>query len=712
MKLLHIDGETYSAVELTEVGLHNYMLHPSTILLMLAWAFGDEEVQIWFPHEGPMPQRLKSGLGNPDQKITSFNSAFERYFLNHLLGYVIPASRFQDPQASARYLSLPASLEAVGEVLKLPREMTKDKAGETLMNIFSFPTVIKKTKKVEGRVYRRDHLSDPDDWARYALYCKQDVIAEREIANRLSVLKVFPLPDSERRIWIFDQAVNDRGLPVNLRLVEKAYQLANREKQESLEEMNRLTGLENANSRDQILAWVRDRGYQANSMKKETVEAALKYDPLTELAKQVLLLRKSASSTTYKKLSTITKIISPDHRLRNQFIYMGSSRCGRWSGNGFQFHNMARPSQAFEDLDTVDKARAMILAEDYDGIKREFKSVLLTVKNCIRTIFQADETNRLNVCDLNAIETRVAAWVSGCESLLDVFRKGRDPYLDFAVKMTGISYEQLWEDLHSKNPTVKAAAKKHRQDAKPAVLGCIYRLGGGQMGVKKGDPVKQGYWGYAENMGVEITQEKAHETVRIVRESYPEIVQMWYDLEEAVKDVLAGSRTKRELGPNGCIKIDKLNRKDSHPILRIQLPSGRYLHYIDARIEPSLMPWKKVNEDTGDYDIPVFKEGLVYSGINQITKQWASVTSNGGKLLENIVQGIARDILAASLVRFEFEYCLPVCGHVHDEALTETDNSPMSPGLLEMEYVMGQSIDWAPGLPLKADGFESNYYHK
>jgi len=362
------------------------------------------------------------------------------------------------------------------------------------------------------------------------------------------------------------------------------------------------------------------------------------------------------------------------------------------------------------------------------------------------------------IADLNAIETRVGAWVAQCDSLMDVFRKGRDPYLDFAVKMSGIPYEKLYADYKSKNDAVKAAAKAWRQLAKPGVLGAIYRLSGGGWGWSKKaykdhaldcdanevnengkkvgkkfckcpevrDRIKVGLWGYAENMGVSMTQEEANMVVRVFREAYQEICGIpnrstgfaggiWYILEDAVKDVLAEDAVNvvRTVGPNGCIRIDKLNiiervdgEENKRNILRIQLPSGRYLHYIDARIENTLMPWK---DGEGN---DVYRPALVYAGINQDTKQWENyVTSHGGKIFENIVQGIARDFLAEKLLRID-ALGIQIVAHVHDEGVGLTANSPLAPGYHEMEQIMGQPVLWAPGLPLSAEGFESAYYHK
>lgn len=747
----HIDFETRSYLDISEHGLDNYATHVSTEPLMLGYKYGRESVASL--HEfrnGSLPNNVFKALGDPNQTLVAFNSAFERYILSYCFGIVLPASRFQDPQASARYLSLPADLETVGEVLHLGKEFQKDKRGKDLIHLFCEPKVTKKKKGEVQKAFFNDWDSHLEEWKLFCEYCRQDVIAEEEVGRRLNLLDVFPLPEFERRVWIFDQKVNDRGFPISRVFITNALEGAEAAKKDALDAQNKLTGLKNSNSPSQLLPWVKQRGYPRGTLRKETVELMLK-DPdvkLTETCREVLTKRKEAASTTYKKLTTMLRHVSSDDRLRDQFIYMGSARCGRWSSGASQLHNMARPTSEFESVETLDIARALIYEKDFTGVKTRYKSILLTVKSLIRTAFEAPSEQRFNVCDLNAIETRVGAWVAECKPLSDAFiprpgfPKGRDPYLDFAAKMTGIPFEKLWADYNSKDPVIKAVAKQFRQVAKSAVLGAIYRLSGGGWGWGKKsykdhqldcdaeefgkklckcpevrDRIKTGLWGYAENMNVNMTEKEANDAVRIFRNVYLEIGGVpnysegfpggiWYRLEDAVKEVLNGKNTVRKIGPNGCIQIDKIHIVDRGDILRIMLPSGRYLHYIDARIENTLMPWK--DHDGKD----VYKPALVYAGTNQDTRQWESwIQSHGGKIFENIVQGIARDILAVKLLLIEALGIL-IAAHVHDEGVGLTDDSPLAPGSKEMEAIMGQSVSWVPGLLLAADGFESKYYRK
>ena len=315
----------------------------------------------------------------------------------------------------------------------------------------------------------------------------------------------------------------------------------------------------------------------------------------------------------------------------------------------------------------------------------------------------------LQISDLSSIETVVGAWLAQCPALMEVFRLKRDAYVDFACKMSGFSYDQLWYDLKiGKDKERKIAAKRHRQIAKPGVLGAIYRLGGGDWGINKdGDRIKTGLWGYAENMGIEMTREISHEVVKMFRQAYPEIPQMWYHLEKMVAEVLDPEVTNviRKIGPDGAVEMNRLNIEGRNPLFRMRLPSGRYLHYLDARLEDTQMPWKDSEGNA------VFREALWYAGQDQVTHQWGVVTSHGGKLFENLVQGIARDVLATKLDLLE-ENDLPVVGHVHDEALCIVPDDPFSPTIEKMVEIMSSPIDWAPGLILGADGFSETFYHK
>ena len=711
MKLLEADFETFGTVELrgTEsVGIYNYCSHKDTRVLMLGYKLPNANRELWQPHLGPMPTELRAALLDPTVSILAYNSAFERLIFQYKCGITIPASRFVDPQVSSRYLSMPGKLEDDCNILDMPLELTKDKRGEELIDLFCQPHTIKKKKDVPEHTVVYDHTTHPKEWEEFGRYCLQDLVAEAELLRRQEILGAYPLPPFERKLWEFDQKVNDRGILVDVDFVTKAYKLAKRSKRESQESQNQITGLENANSTTQLLPWAQEQGYPFGTIRKDTVASVLN-DPEIELSEKcrlVLTKRLEAGSTSYTKLGAILRSVSPDGRLRGQFIFMGASRTGRFSGTRVQLQNFARPTAEFENIDTLTEARELIRLEKYDEIKTRFGSVLTTVKNCLRTSFVAPNGCRLNIADLASIETRVIAWLAQSTGLMKVFELGRDAYLDMAVKMTGLPYERLDSDIHSSDPMVKATAKRHRQVAKPAILGCGYQLGGGDWGVNKyGDKIKTGLWGYSEAMNVQMEREQAHVLVRVFRDSYPEIPKMWYDIEAAIADVLRGTTTVRKIGPNGCVVIDKINIDGRDPLLRLRLPSGRYLHYLDAALEKTKMPWEDGEGNA------VWREALVYGGQNQTTKQWTRIPSRGGKIFENLVQAIARDILGLQMLEME-EKDLFVVLHAHDEAACETLDDPFSLGHEDMVEMMSRKISWAPGLLLGADGFSSSFYHK
>jgi len=345
-------------------------------------------------------------------------------------------------------------------------------------------------------------------------------------------------------------------------------------------------------------------------------------------------------------------------------------------------------------------------------------------------------STRFNVADLNAIETRVGAWFAQCPDLMQVFepwtdprgnfkKNGKCPYLSFGGKMYATPFESLYADYEGWNGKErKLAAKRMRQIAKPGVLGAIYRLSGGVLIDVKDEfgivqyTKKTGMWDYSDKMGVEMSQEQSGEVVRIFRDSYPEICHpktgIWKRLEDAVADVMHKDhpQTVRTIGPPGAeVIIDRMNFDSGrNSMMRMRLPSGRYLHYLDARLEETLMPWKGVDEDGEECD--VYRDSLIYAGTNQKTKQWdVYVSTHGGKLFENIVQGISRDILGSKLLDFEAAD-FNIVGHVHDEGISLVENDLLSPNVKEMVEIMSRPISWAKGLLLGADGFEGAYYHK
>jgi DNA polymerase bacteriophage-type len=716
--ILHFDYESRGVPELEDVGVDKYFSDPRTEILMCAYAFDDGPVKVWEVHKSEMPQELKEALISPDVIKGSWNSAFERTGTEKKLGIFVPFEQWYDPSVGARYMSMPGGLDRVGEILDLPVNLRKNtKRGEALVNMFCKPIPTKKRKAATDentlfpvsptetteveRVYTfRDHISHPSEWAEFVEYCRQDVVAERAIGKRVDV---FPLEPQEQKMWFLDQKINHRGMAANKDFATKCFTLAKRNRDEYTNKLRSMTGLDNPNSNDQMLSWVTPRGYPFTSLRKEPVRAALTDDAvkMTDECRAALDILKYSKKTSYTKLEAITTALSEDGRLRDQFLFYGSARAGRWTGRNVQFQNMARPIKNIERKGGLEKAVDLIFKEDYDGLKAAFPNdpIIEVMTSCIRSSFVATPGNRLDVCDLNAIENRVLGWVADEQAILDVFRKGRCPYLDFASFWFNIPYATIEAAYESKDPD----AVFNRQISKPAVLGCGYRQAGGGWGTnKKGDRVKTGLWKYAEDMFCPMTQDQAHEAVHIFRTRYKKVVNLWYDVERAIARCIKTGTTEW-LGPTKLVWCDRRKRKNGEYVLRIHLPSGRCLHYLNAHMEQ--------REQKGKDGSTYVKDTIIYEGIDQVLKIWTEITTHGGKLVENIVQAIARDILVHGMLLAD-EIGLCIVAHVHDEIVTENPDTTDGLGLDDLVWCMSQVPSWAPGLPLEAKGWSGYYYKK
>lgn len=721
MTLLHADFESKSILSLKKCGLDRYM-HNSRPL-MLAWAFDGDEPEIWEPKFGPLPKEVVRAAKS-DVKFVAWNSGFERTGFRTWLSLEIPYDRWIDPSTQARTLSLPGSLKDVSIILGLGDD-GKDKEGKRLIKKFCEPADMGGEVTLFGvtEPYFREPEKHTEDWEKFREYCKQDVRAERTILHKL---EPFQLTETERKIWYLDQKINDRGLPVNRALSQKERSLAERSKKELQDILKEKTGVVNPNSGDQMLAWLAAQGYTYGSIEKSTVALALADTRVSKLAKEVLILRKEASKSSHTKLETLVESLSEDDCLRHQFVYLGAARTGRWSGYGVQFQNLPRPIKEVED--GLDRALDLIDAQDYDTIKKEYPSVIGMAVSCIRSVFQSPAGKKFVVGDLSAIENRVIGWLSGCYSILQVFHNGLDPYVSFAVKMYNQPYEILLKD------------KPKRQIAKPAVLGAGFGLGPGARKIckhcrkpfgykqyckkcrtdecdyevilkknKHGDLKKTGLLGYADNMGVVMTPKQAFSAQRTFRQSYPEVVAYWKVLEDAAMEVLTNGGEVQV----GVVMFSMalMNEKN---VMRILLPSGRTLHYMNAAvIERDLV---------GDDDKPYKKTSIVYDGIGHGVgtvdekeggkgSKWGPVFTYGGKLCENIVQAIARDILAHGMLLVDEAGGL-IVGHVHDELICLADDNGLDFSLDDLKNCMSVTPGWAEKLPLAAEGFESRIYRK
>lgn len=696
MRHFHCDFETASEADI-DVGTDNYARHPSTRVLMLSYAFNDGEVMQWFPEDGPLPANVRRALADPTVDCIAHNAPFERAIFKHVLGIDVPNKRWICTMAMAASLALPLGLDRLCVVLRLPQDSAKLKVGKKLIRLFCGPN--KPTKK--NPQPWNDKTTHPQEWDEFCLYGRQDVVAERH-AFKVMSRYIVDLPRM-RELWTMGQEINERGVPVDMEIVEGAIHLAAVAKAEFRNKMKELSGLENPESPSQVLAWVRERGYPYNNLRKTRIEAALEFDAalMTQDCINFLRLRLASAKTSLKKFDAFVRATADDGRVRYMFQFRGAGRTGRYGGRLVQLQNLARPAKACEKHLAL--IREMIRERDYESLCAFFDNPFDPLVSCIRACIAPAAGRVFRVADLSAIELCVLAWLTKCEFWLEVLRKGRDPYKSFGVHFLNKAYEEI--------------SKKERNECKPGALGAGYRLGGGFLSKdKNGDPVKTGLWGYAASLGVALTKEQAKIAVDVYREISPEVVDSWYAIEQACVETVKDKKTRHVLG----LVIDV-----KPPFLRIRLPSGRYLHYCRPKIEKrrfqvatdEVVTWV-VDPKTGEKvkhieEVPKYSEAwnLTYEGEDQSSGAWVRIATHGGKLIENIVQAIALDVLNHGM-ELALARGYDVILHVHDEVGTEADSRNTEHTLEGLYDCLTTRPDWAPDLPLGAAGYEATFYKK
>lgn len=674
MTFLHLDFESRSELSLPDVGLDNYVRHPSTSALMLAWAVDDSPVNLWQRHiDGQFCPELRDAITDTAVQKIAYNAPFERSILQYVFRTNTPAESWADVLIWARHLSVTGDLGAVGKVFGLPADELKDKEGERLIKLFCEPAVVARETPLFGPMpaWFEDWDTRPEDWARFCEYCKQDVVSERALWKKM---QAFPLPAEEQRGWCLDQAINARGLPMDLDLVAGSKDVAALVKADLWAELKSITGVENPNSGPQMLKWLETQGYTFSGIGKPFVNRALAGEcDLTPEARKALEIRKQSSKTSDAKLQKIVNSVSADGRLRHQFLYMGAPRTGRWSGGGgevknVQMQNLPRPTK--EVAKNLDLAINLLKARDYTGIAMEFSSPMDVVTSTLRSTIKPGQGKKLLVCDLNAVEFRALGWITRCESIQSVFRTGRDPYKDFGADLFGVPYEQI--------------TKQQRQDAKPGVLGGGYQLSGGEEMINDdGDKVYTGLMGYARSLQIEITKELAHQSIEAFRAKYWEVKDAWKEIEERAMEAV---RNPGRVVEYNAFAFECFGTK----LLRLTLPSGRGLHYIRPQIEMD----EKFN-----------KPGITYEGRLQSKKAIGRIKIYGGKWVENMCQAFSRDLLLHGMFEAD-KLGLPIIGHTHDEIICEVIEQS-AVGLGDLRACMVKTPVWAPGLVLDAEGYET-----
>lgn len=650
MKILAIDLETYSSIDIRKAGLYKYV--ENSEILLFAYTYDDEPVRVVDMACGEtVPENVLADLDNPDVLKTAFNAAFEMHVLGHWLGRRLDPAQWFCTMVQSYTLGLPGSLKDVGKVLNLAEDKQKLATGSRLIQYFCKPC--RPTKANGGRTRNRP-ADAPEKWELFKTYNGQDVEAERAIRKKIE--RFFPNA-TERKLWCLDQKINDAGVRIDETLVRQAITLDARIKEDVLQKAVRLTGMSNPNSNAQLLDWFEQQeGWRPETLDKKARAELLQDDSLSAKTRTMLQYKQLLSKTSVKKYVAMETAECADGRVHGMLQFYGAARTGRWAGRLVQLHNLPQ-----NHLDDLDDAREMVKAGDLDSMDIFYDNPSDVLSQLIRTAFIAGPGKRFIVADFSAIEARVIAWYADESWRLQAFVDGKDIYCASASQMFGV-------------PVVKHGINGElRQKGKVAELACGY--GGGVNALKA--------FG-ADKMG--LTEEHMQDIVRKWRQSSPHIVKMWSEVENAAKTAIRhkGARVKYRHG---------LEFYTQAGLLFIQLPSGRAIAYVKPRIEQE----DEFNRETLTY------EGVVLNG------GWGRNYTWGGKLVENIVQATARDCLAMAMLRLD-EAGYKIVMHVHDEVILEM---PYGTGSLnEATDIMGQPIPWAPGLLLRADGYETPYYKK
>ena len=653
MRHLNIDIETYSPNDIS-FGVYKYSESEEFEILLFSYAYDFGEVHVVDLASGEtIPDEVVLDLKRDEVIKHAYNAQFEITCLNRA-GYQTFVEQWRCTMIHGAYLGYPMGLAKLGKALGLPQAKLKDKAGAALIRYFSVPC--KPTKKNGGRT-RNLPKHDPDKWAAYIAYNKQDVVTEMECYRRLSA---FPVPEEVEKQWQIDIRMNAAGVGIDRQLVDGALTIDEENKKALLEEAYELTGLSNPNSRNQLLDWLNSNtNLELKTLTKDSVAAAM--TDADDVAKKVLTIRKKLAKSSVSKYEMMASATGKDGRLRGTLQFYGANRTGRWAGRLLQVQNLPR-----NYITNLDIARDLVKASNRVGLGLLFGDVSDTLSQLIRTAIIAKEGYTLCVADFSAIEARVIAWLSGETWRQKVFAEGGDIYCASASSMFGV-------------PVVKHGVNGHlRQKGKVAELALGYQ--GGVNALKAMGALDMG-----------LTEEELPNVVELWRQASPKIKELWYTVEKAaVYTVTTGNPMTLDHGITFRLEVDPFY---GYRYMTIELPSGRKLFYPDPHI--------KLN----NFD----KEAVHFK--TQLNNAWVTESTYGGKLVENITQAVARDCLALTLTRLS-ENGLPAIMHIHDEAVIEVPKDEADEYLDIVEKTFALPIPWAEGLVLTAAGFTNDYYMK
>ena len=648
MKKLSIDIETFSDIELIKCGVYKYADSPAFEILLFAYSIDDGEINIIDLVNGEeLPEEIAEAIKSDTVIKTAFNAQFERVCLSKYLG--LPEGEYLNPQSwyctAVQAAELSLPSSLADVGAALGLERQKMTEGKELIKYFCVPC--KPTKSNGGRT-RNMPKDAPDKWTLFKEYCKRDVDVERQIAEKL---KKYPLSKSEHDLYVLDQRINDRGVLVDLEFARQAVKLNSIQSAVATEQAYTLTGLENPNSVAQLKEWLIENGVEIDSLSKKAVAALA--DETDGDIQEMLHLRLLMSKTSVKKYEAVMRSVCKDNRVRGMMRFCGASRTGRWSGQILQVQNL--PQNHLPDLTL---ARDIVKDGDFEMLDMTFGNVPNVLSELIRTVLIPKQNHRFIVADFSAIEARVLSWLAGEQWRLDTFRNGGDIYCASASQMFRVPVEKHGVNGHL------------RQKGKISELACGY---GGSVGALK-------------NMGaveMGVPEDELQGLINDWRNANPHIVKLWTEV---------GNAAMKAIKEKTIVSLGKLVFMYERGILFIRLPSGRRLSYIKPRIG--------TNRFGGD--------SITYMGVGA-SKKWERLETFGGKLVENIVQAIARDLLASAMMNVA-NAGYDIVFHVHDEIIAEAPDGQGS--VDEMCKLMSINPDWADGIPLSADGYECEYYRK
>lgn len=652
---LSIDIETYSSIDIKSSGLYKYIQSSDFEILLFAYAFDDEPVQIIdFSKGEKLNKELKSALSDPCIIKTAYNATFEYYALNKFFNS--PINQWRCTMVQGLYCGYPSGLDLVSKVMGFDEDKKKLAAGKALIKKFCKPCTPTKSNDYRTRTY---YYHEPEQWELFKEYCKQDVVVEREIKRKLSK---YQLPEFEQKLWLVDQKINEYGVKVDMELVNGAIEIDKKVTNNLTKEAIQLTGLNNPNSSTQLKSWIEvQTGEQIESLTKETVPQMLKAFE-DETVKRVLKIRQEMSKTSIKKYISMKNCICEDGRIRGLLQFYGT-KTGRWAGRLVQVQNLPR-----NYIPTLDIARRYIKNEDIEALKILYGNIPDTISQLIRTAFIADKDKIFIVADFSAIEARVISWLANEEWRLEVFKTHGKIYEASAAQMFNVPLEKIKKG----NPEYELRAKGKVAELAlgyQGSVGALIQMGGLKMG---------------------LAEDELKDIVSKWRKANKKIVKFWRDVEECSMNCIKhGTSYEMQKG----IKFIKSEKN-----LIIELPSGRQLFYIEPIIK-------------NEYSNFMESEKIYFKGLNQTTKKWEYIPTYGGKLVENIVQAVARDCLAAAIMNLD-SAGYDICFHIHDEIVAEIPTNDKSKNLEEAIKLMCKVPKWAEGLPLNADGFAGEYYKK